>query len=155
MTMMQAISRRTFLKRAPVAAVAIGAPAAAVAVEAHSAPNETPDEKIARLTKELIAALGQSQAWSEWTDWLATPDPKAGIVQLIASRKTVTFSGAGYYAVWSSRNREDVCWIDRAPEKDHVNLGRCYRVVHPQQGQYWMFDDHIQNLLLRKTGGAA
>jgi hypothetical protein len=134
--MMQLLSRRTFLKRAPVAAVAVGVPTSALAMEVRTASGETADEKIARLTQELVAALGQSEEWSDWTDWLATPDPKAGVVQLIASRKTVTFSGAGYYAVWSRRNREDVCWIERAPEKDHGNLGRCYQVVHPQQGQY-------------------
>jgi hypothetical protein len=156
MTIMQALSRRTFLKRAPVAAVAIGVPSIAVAVEVKSTPAETPEEAIARLTQELLSALKQSAEWHKWTDWLENPDPKAGVFQLIARRKTVAYSGAGYYAVWNG-NREKAFWIERDPAKDHATMGRCYRMTPSDKadGPIWMFDDHLQSMLIEKIGGVA
>jgi hypothetical protein len=156
MTMMQLLSRRTFLKRAPVAAVAIGVPYIAVAVEVPSEPAETPEEAIARLTQELASAINKSAEWSQWTDWLELPSPKSDVFQLIARRKTVAYSGAGYYAVWNG-NREEAFWIERDPAKDHATMGRCYRMtpLDKADGPVWMVDEHLKTALTGKIGCAA
>jgi len=151
------ISRRIFLQRAPIAAVAIGAPASALAVEAHSAPVETSEERIVRLVQDLIEAVTQSENWSDWADWHPILDPKAGIVQIIAQRKAEVFTGPGHYVVAIDRNLHEVYRIERDPAKDDAKMGRCFRMKPRDTSEkpFWMFDDHLQSMLIKKIGGVA
>lgn len=152
------LSRRNFLKQAPVAAVIAGTPVTMAVAEVRTEPAEDSDMKCMRLARELFNAMkahygdGCKMIRNEENGalfFLPPPEPP----------RIVEFAGAGWYEVEArgpSLPTEEL-WIEvdhRFPS--HPVRGRFFKAT-PRTGRDVRHyeESWLREIIVRKIGGAA
>ena len=156
---MSPISRRSFLKQAPVAAAIIGAPATIAIAETRTPPVEDSDMKCMRLGRELFNAM--TAHYGDGCQMIRNED--SGILIFMPPPppvRIIEFSGPGLYEL-EARGKDlphDELWIEldeRFPATPA--RGRVFKATIKEGGEYHChFDENwLRQIIIRKIGGAA
>jgi hypothetical protein len=156
---MSAISRRSFLKQAPIAAVVAGTPITMAVAEIRAEPSEDSDMRCMRLARELFNAMkahygdGCKMIRNEDNGavFFLPPPPPVRIVE---------FSGPGWYEV-EAKGKElptEEMWIEvDAKFPPHPTRGRFFKARSGEKRRYHCHFEEawLRQIIIRKIGGAA
>lgn len=151
------LSRRSFLRQAPVAAVVVSTPIAVYANEKFSLA-ETPEDEISRLSDELFAKMqalhgeGCKLIRGERGALFFLPPPEPV--------RIVEFSGPGWYEVEAKGKDLPTAemWIEVDPKfPPHPTRGRFFKAKSKEKrGYHCHFEESwLRTIIVRKIGGAA
>lgn len=152
---MTALSRRSFLKQAPIAAVVAGTPINMAVAEIRAEPSEDSDMKCMRLARELFNAMkahygdGCKMIRNEDTGavFFLPPPPPVRIVE---------FDGPAWYEVEDgSPDRVKVMWLNvdnRFPP--HPRNGRFFKATPKDNGLHSRHyeESWLRQIIVRKIG---
>ena len=150
------LSRRTFLKNAPVATAMVAAPATMAVAAVHREDAEDSDMKCMRLARELFNAMkvhygdGCKMVRNEVDGSLlfAPPPPPPRIVE---------FGGEGWYEIEdTSPDRLEVMWVELTNHSD-AKMGRMFKASPKNADLHtrYYFEDWFRQIAVRKIGGVA
>jgi hypothetical protein len=156
---MTALSRRSFLKQAPIAAVVAGTPITLAVAEARAVPVEDSDMRCMRLARELFNAM--KDHYGDGCKMIRNEDN--GAVFFLPPPpppRIVAFAGPGWYEV-ESRGPElptDEMWIEVShkypadPKHGRWFLARSRDAR--ASGVCLYQESWLRKILIRKIGGA-
>jgi hypothetical protein len=152
--MSKVISRRGFLKRAPVAAVVAGTPITMAIAEGRADPVEDGEMKCMRLARELFNAMKAHYG----EDCQMIRDERHGTLtfaQPPGTGRTVEFTGPGWYEVEEDGpDRIEVMWLEDSGYPVRPKRGRFIKAT-PQdptlQTRYYE-ESWLRKITVRKIG---